>query len=922
MPDLDPKINELEARLESLVRTQIGFQAEISSIRNELNRLRNTARPEPAKWPDGPPFPSPERPPRAPSAGPSSLASGAPPHYVPPPRDAPSFGGTAQQEPQSRVQGYFTEQADSARSNLERFIGENLISKIGILILILGVGIGAKYAIDNNLVSPMTRILLGYGFGFALLGIAGKLKAKYHNFSAVLLSGSLAILYFITYFAYAAYQLIGATTAFPLMVVLTAFAVICALIYNRQIIAHVGLVGAYAVPFLLSSDTGRYAFLFAYISVINAGVLAISVRKYWRPLFYTASIFTWIILAGWLTGRYEHANHFYLALTFLAVFGGIFYVAKLAHGVLYPDRNREERAGAILGTGFIFYSFCLALADARAGLSDYILFFTYLFAAAAVLLITSWKVHGRLLIYLTYPATWGIFGYWFVRHYSADDHFQVAAVFAVAFFALFYAAGLIYKLIFRDLEDPLTVGLLVMNSFIFYGFTIAVAGSRPSTRGFEGLITVGHAAIHGVVSQIVSRIRPDSAIVVQTLTVLVLTFSTIAIPIQFDGNVVTIVWAAEAAALFVVARRRRIPLFEYFSYPLMLTASLSMLADWIMIYEDRVPYPHELNRIPFGNGDFVTALVFIAAAAAIFVVNRDDEAEPLVTVEAIRPIAYASGVAAILVLYNALRIEISNVHHQWLVSATHAVDSSTGVAAAGLQDISHINVLAQIMFTMIFIAALTAVNLRKARSRTIAFAASIAAAGTLFAFGTIGLLLMHDLRVSYMAGTAGTSLNIVVRYAVYLAMAAMFAAGYFNSRDPLITDTAGESNSRLAFEIALTSTLFVTLSAELLNVIAQFSVADGTKFGLSILWGVFALGMIVYGIAFDRTHQRIAAISLLAVTLLKLFFYDISELGTIPKTILFITLGILLLIVSFLYNKYKNLIFAAAGTDPPPNHEL
>ena len=52
-----------------------------------------------------------------------------------------------------------------------------------------------------------------------------------------------------------------------------------------------------------------------------------------------------------------------------------------------------------------------------------------------------------------------------------------------------------------------------------------------------------------------------------------------------------------------------------------------------------------------------------------------------------------------------------------------------------------------------------------------------------------------------------------------------------------------------------------------------------------------------------------AAIVLFAVTLIKLFFYDIADLDTISKTVIFVTLGILLLIISFLYNKYKDLIF-------------
>ena len=49
------------------------------------------------------------------------------------------------------------------------------------------------------------------------------------------------------------------------------------------------------------------------------------------------------------------------------------------------------------------------------------------------------------------------------------------------------------------------------------------------------------------------------------------------------------------------------------------------------------------------------------------------------------------------------------------------------------------------------------------------------------------------------------------------------------------------------------------------------------------------------------------AIALFAITLIKLAIYDISHLNTIAKTIVFVTLGVLLLIISFLYNKYKHL---------------
>ena len=63
------------------------------------------------------------------------------------------------------------------------------------------------------------------------------------------------------------------------------------------------------------------------------------------------------------------------------------------------------------------------------------------------------------------------------------------------------------------------------------------------------------------------------------------------------------------------------------------------------------------------------------------------------------------------------------------------------------------------------------------------------------------------------------------------------------------------------------------------------------------------------GIWKKRAHLRIAAMALFGATLMKLFFYDLTDLDTISKTIVFLSLGILLLIISFLYNKYTRSIF-------------
>jgi uncharacterized membrane protein len=211
------------------------------------------------------------------------------------------------------------------KSDLEKFIGENLINKIGIAITVIGVAIGAKYAIDHQLISPLTRIVLGYIMGAGLLGFAIKLKEKFENFSAVLLGGAMAIMYFITYSAYGFYDLIPQVLTFVLMVVFTAFTILAATTYNKQVIAHIGLVGAYAVPFLLSEGSGKVATLFTYMAIINAGILVIAFKKYWKPLYYSSFGLTWLIYFVWYASKYQTSEHFSLALTFLTVFFATFY---------------------------------------------------------------------------------------------------------------------------------------------------------------------------------------------------------------------------------------------------------------------------------------------------------------------------------------------------------------------------------------------------------------------------------------------------------------------------------------------------------------------------------------------------------------------------------------------------------------------
>lgn len=62
--------------------------------------------------------------------------------------------------------------------NYEKFIGENLFGKIGILVFVIGVGFFVKYAIDKDWINETLRTVLGFLTGSALLVVAERLQKE------------------------------------------------------------------------------------------------------------------------------------------------------------------------------------------------------------------------------------------------------------------------------------------------------------------------------------------------------------------------------------------------------------------------------------------------------------------------------------------------------------------------------------------------------------------------------------------------------------------------------------------------------------------------------------------------------------------------------------------------------------------------
>lgn len=83
----------------------------------------------------------------------------------------------------------------------------------------------------------------------------------------------------------------------------------------------------------------------------------------------------------------------------------------------------------------------------------------------------------------------------------------------------------------------------------------------------------------------------------------------------------------------------------------------------------------------------------------------------------------------------------------------------------------------------------------------------------------------------------------------------------------------------------------------------------GSQLSLSIIWTIYAAGLVFIGIIRKGRLLRFLGICLIAITIVKVFFFDLSELETIYRIVSFVILGLLLLAVSYFYNRYRDRIF-------------
>ena len=206
--------------------------------------------------------------------------------YVQP--DEPPISETpqTQEEPEAEPEPILS------RFDFEDIFGRRLpIWAGGIALAIAGIFL-VRYAIEAGLFTPVFRVAASFLFGFGLIGLA---EFAYRNEEKVadprvrqaLAGAGIATLFGAFYLAGTGYGLIGPSIAFIGLAAVTAGAIALSFRFGLPC-AVLGLVGGFAAPVMVQSDSANVPLLALYLGLVTGGLAWTGVKQGQRWLGYLA----------------------------------------------------------------------------------------------------------------------------------------------------------------------------------------------------------------------------------------------------------------------------------------------------------------------------------------------------------------------------------------------------------------------------------------------------------------------------------------------------------------------------------------------------------------------------------------------------------------------------------------------------------
>jgi len=241
-------------------------------------------------------------------------APAALPPKAPPPRPVPPVTAPVREVDETTL----AVTSSLGQSLLAWFRGGNTIVRVAVLILFIGVAFLLRYAAQNVVISiewRLTAVALG-GLGLAALG--WRLRDSRRTYGLTLQGAGVGIIYLSLFAAYRLYRLVPSELTFVLLAALAAITALLAVLQNALPLAVFGFGGGFLAPILASSQSGDHVALFSYDLLLNLAIAWIARRQAWKLLNLLGFVCTFTIGAAWGARSYT-PDHFASTEPFLVI---------------------------------------------------------------------------------------------------------------------------------------------------------------------------------------------------------------------------------------------------------------------------------------------------------------------------------------------------------------------------------------------------------------------------------------------------------------------------------------------------------------------------------------------------------------------------------------------------------------------------
>lgn len=523
------------------------------------------------------------------------------------------------------------------------------------------------------------------------------------------------------------------------------------------------------------------------------------------------------------------------------------------------------------------------------GEGNYVVLFTYIFILNTGMLVLASRKGWKAICMVAYPLTLLFFTSWLTFNFR--DEYEGATIFAALFFAQFYLLALLEHAKAGAKITRFQVLIILSNNLAFY---LALIYIFDGIYQIKGIITIILAVINAVILFFVYRKSHFDRNLIYLLIGVVLTFTSLAIPVQLNGNAITMFWAAETVVLLFLWQKSRINIFFWGFLTICALVSLSYIMD---LGDGYVPdgnlYTVILNRM------FITGLVVLGAVISnIFLLSRETKNDGVLFLGSIhissRQIISVLKYAGLLLIYLIPLLELN-----YQIATRIEVDNP----------VPYFNRLVLATYSIVFVAVLSIVYGKKNYRVKTLFSLLLA---SLVLYTLIYPILSTGLRHSvYVLNSEYYCIGYFALHLLSLPAAAVITL-YLAKR------IKGIFPEKFAFLSACICILSViTLSVEADNIAIMLLgnednyhdvLYDMHTFWYPILWGVIALVLMIWGLRSKEVMLRKISLFGFGIIIVKFYAIDIWQMSMGGRIISFVILGAILLMVSFLQQKIKVLM--------------